>query len=189
MRRLLVPLVGLLVLLGGCSDGDPEPKIAPTESSSAASSTSPSPSPSGPVEPSLPAEAEGEDAAAAEAFVRFYWEMVNYAESSGQIQGLSDLGLESCTACAGGAADIARIYGAGGSVSGGVVIVTKTKASPFTSGPARGFAVVVDVDISPQVIREPGKKPKRYSGGPNTFQFIVQREEAAWRIGRWDPVS
>ncbi|MEI5673056.1 MULTISPECIES: DUF6318 family protein [unclassified Nocardioides] len=191
MGRLLPAALAVgLVLLAGCSgDDDPEPKISPTDSSSVASTPTPSPTPSGPVEPTLPAEAEGEDAAAAEAFVRFYWEMVNYAEATGEVEGLAALALQTCVACEGGSADIKRIYEAGGSVSGGEIKVRGTKSAPFESGPSRGFAVTVDVTIAPQVVKVPGEKVQRYSGGPNQFRFIVQRDSGVWLVGRWDPTS
>ena len=134
----------------------------------------------------MPAEAAGEDAAAAEAFVRFYWEMVNYAEQTGDIDGLSALGLESCAACVGGAEDIERIYGAGGTVTGGLVEVTSASSTPYRSGPTAGFAVIVDVEIAPQTVAEPGKRDQTYAGGPNQFRFIVQREPGGWIVGRWD---
>ena len=40
----------------------------------------------------MPAAAKRHTAAGAEAFVQFYWEMVNYAQRSGDVDGLRVLG-------------------------------------------------------------------------------------------------
>lgn len=188
MRRLVTVtlVVGLVVgsvLLAGCqSDDDPDPKVSPTESSSATST----PTPTGPVEPTLPAEAEGDDAAAAEAFVEHFWSMVNYAQVSGDTAGLTSLGAPNCVACKGGVEEIERVHGAGGSMEGGELVITRSIARPFDSGPASGFAVALDVEVSPQTVAVPGDETQEYSGGPGKIQVIVEQVDGAWTVQRWD---
>ncbi|WP_127479002.1 DUF6318 family protein [Nocardioides pantholopis] len=182
--RLLLAAACAALALTGCSEDDPAPKIDPGDSSSAAAT--PTPTSTAPVEPTLPAEAEGTDAAAAEAFVEFYWEMVNYAQATGDVDGLRELALESCAACKGGADGISQIHSADGLIDGGVVTVQALNARRFESGPATGFIVIARTDVSPQVIRVPGKKAERYAGGPGEVQMIVQSTDDGWRIGRWD---
>ena len=70
---LLVPLA-----LAGCAEDDPQPKL-PSASATSPTTTA-SATPDAAVEPTLPPEAQGKDEAAAEAFVRYYWELVNYAQ-------------------------------------------------------------------------------------------------------------
>jgi hypothetical protein len=89
------------------------------DSTSASTSRPSEPSPSEPVEPTLPAAAEGDDAAAAEAFVRHYYDYVNYAQATGDTKGLRKLALSSCVPCEGGAAAIEKVYTSGGSITGG----------------------------------------------------------------------
>lgn len=188
MRRLL-PIVTLaLVLLAGCSgEGEPEPRIAPSDSSSAASSTAPPPSPTGPVEPTLPAEAQGEDAAAAEAFVRFYWETVNYAQATGDVEGLRAIGAESCDGCRGGLEGIVETYEAGGRIEGGEMRVRSAKATQISSPVATAYSVKVSARAAPQtIIESPGGEPIAKEGGRFKFQFIVQNDETSWSVYRWD---
>lgn len=187
MRRLLLPALLATLVLAGCSgDDDPEPKIAPSDSSSAASTTAPPPSPTGPVEPTLPPEAAGDDAAAAEAFARHFWATVNYAQVSGDTSTLAALGDVDCAACAGGIEEVERVHLAGGSMTGGTIDVRSVASQAISSGPSTGFAVTLEVDVSPQTVTVPGEKAKRYTGGPGTFQMIIERQDAGWIVERWD---
>ena len=186
MRRLLPVVTAALVLLVGCSaDDDPEPRIAPTDSSSAASTTAPPPSPTGPVEPTLPAEAVGEDAAAAEAFVRFYWEMVNYAQATGDTDGLATLEAANCRACVGGRESIELTYRNGGSIAGGVSEVLSAESTRLAVTSGKAFRVVASVKSTPQIVRIPGEKESRNEGGEYDFDFIVQFVDG-WKVARWD---
>lgn len=189
MRRLALaaPLMGLLVV-AGCSDDSPDPQIAPTptDTSSAASTATPDPTPTGPVEPTLPPEAEGTDAAAAEAFVEFYWEMVNYAQATGDVIGLRGLGSEACEACAGGLESIVETYDRGGSISGGVVTVANADAREITSRVGRAYVVEIAVETTDQVVEIPGDKGKRNQGGSLRMQFVVQSIDGTWLAGRWE---
>lgn len=188
MRRLVTVtlVVGLVVgsvLLAGCqSDDDPDPKVSPTESSSG----TPTPTPTGPVEPTLPAEAEGDDAAAAEAFVRFYWEMVNYAQTTGNVGTLREIASDTCAACLSGLKGIEDVHIVGGSIEGGDVSVLDARAEQITSREGRAFTVQVSTEVSPQRILEPNKKPRRFAGGPVSFEFIVRHQGGSWSVMRLD---
>lgn len=192
MRRLLpVGLVVVLGLIAGCSDDDPEPKVAdPTDSSSAASTGSPtpdpSPSPTAPVAPTLPAEAQGTDAAAAEAFVRFYWETVNYAQATGDTESLRQLGDNSCSACTSGADGIEETFQGGGSILGGEVLVSRATARRVTSRVGAAFAVNVEASTRPQVVRAPDGSSQKFEGGESAFQFILRVLDGAWSVMRLD---
>lgn len=188
MGRLLPAALAVgLVLLAGCSgDDDPEPKISPTDSSSVASTPTPSPTPSGPVEPTMPAEAEGEDAAAAEAFVRFYWEMVGYAQATGDVAKLRSLGSRYCAACSAGLESIVRTYEAGGSITGGGLDIREVSGRRVTSHVGRAFAVTVSGVTESQTVREPGKEDREYAGGSVRFKFVVQIDNRTWTVARWD---
>ena len=78
---LLVPLA-----LAGCAEDDPQPKL-PSASATSPTTTA-SATPDAAVEPTLPPEAQGKDEAAAEAFVRYFWDLVNYAQETGDVKTL-----------------------------------------------------------------------------------------------------
>ena len=108
--------ISTLALLG-CSDDEPEPKFDPPSSEAPASPSTTAAS--GPVAPTMPATARGTDAAAAEAFVKFYWVMVNYAQATGDLSGLASLSSKECAACRAGADSLREIFAKGGQIVGG----------------------------------------------------------------------
>jgi hypothetical protein len=185
MRRLVtVTLVVGSMLLAGCrSDADPEPKVSPTESSS----VTPTPTPTGPVEPTLPAEAEGDDAAAAEAFVRFYWEMADYAQNTGDVAGLRKLSAQSCVACRAGMEFIEQVYAEGGSISGG-----ETRTSGFETAQIKfrgntAFQVKLDVENADQVVDRGGAgKDETFPADVVRANFVVSSENGPWGVVFWE---
>ena len=115
-RRLLAAVAGAVVLIAsGCtSDEAPEPAPLPTESASPSDTGSPSP-----TAPTLPAEAEGTSPAAAKAFVRHYFDSVNYAAATGDTDGLRALGASRCVSCDAIAENIEEVYSEGGVIRSG----------------------------------------------------------------------
>ena len=99
---LALTLAGLLLALGACSEGDPRPKIAPSETpSSPTGSASASESP-GPSEPAMPKAASKRTDAGAEAFVRHWIQVVNFAQASGDTRLLGEISTaRKCLACKG----------------------------------------------------------------------------------------
>ncbi|WP_090860343.1 DUF6318 family protein [Nocardioides lianchengensis] len=188
MGRLLPAALAVgLVLLAGCSgDDDPEPKISPTDSSSVASTPTPSPTPSGPVEPTMPAEAEGEDAAAAEAFVRHFWAMVNYAQTTGDVQALEGLALGSCQTCASGAKWIADVYQRGGLIEGGKYDVGPVRVTPLGAGGQRLFEVVADVTTTPQRVSGADELNGSFPAGNSRVRLVLLNADGGLKVSRWD---
>lgn len=187
----LAVMAGLtLGLVGGCSDDGSQPRVAPTDSSSAASSVTPTPAPSptGPVEPTLPPEAQGDDAAAAEAFVRHFWEMVNFAQATGRTQTLEDLAATNCAACSGGSERIRKAYDAGGRMEGGALALVAVESKAYQAGDRNGFLVTVEAEVEPQKITVPGAEPETYPGGPARIRLVVERAGPGWRVARMDPL-
>lgn len=110
--RAVIAAAALTLALAGCSD-DPEPKVAdPTPTAPSTTEAS------GPTPPEMPEAAKGTDAAAAEAFVKFYQQTVNYAQQTGDTDALSKLGLK-CRGCDAGVEFIVDVYDKDGTISGG----------------------------------------------------------------------
>ncbi|WP_244931632.1 DUF6318 family protein [Nocardioides sp. W7] len=190
MRRLsTVTLAMGLVLLAGCTDGDdPEPKVPPTNSSSAVST--PTPTPTGPVEPTLPPEAEGDDAAAAEAFVRFYWETAHYAQASGDVEGLEALASTSCRNCRSGTDYLRDAFAQGASFKGGETTVTSTVSTEYEAGPVEGFEVRARVRNEKQIVDWPEPKDDEvFPAAVISTRFLVERQESGFAIGFWETLS
>ncbi|WP_156718043.1 DUF6318 family protein [Nocardioides sp. Leaf307] len=170
-----------LLSIAGCSD-DPEPRIAdPSPSLAPSASEAPTTTPV----PELPRAAEGTNAAAAKSLVRFYFDLVNYAQTSGKAEVTTQIVNPNCSACAGGTEALAAIFDAGGQIEGGDVRVVGLDAASVRGGLIRGFTVTATTETSPQVIRIPGDGPTRYEGGPGKYEFIVERFQGSLRVLRW----
>ncbi|MBI2245838.1 MAG: hypothetical protein HYU55_18475 [Nocardioides sp.] len=180
-RTVIAALCVVSVLaLGACSGDDPQPRFAPPSSSAP---TSPSTTAvSGPVEPTMPAAARGSDAAAAEAFVRFYWEMVNYAQATGDVRGLKGLATK-CINCDNGVDFIANAYDKGGEIRGGEGTVSRLETH-FVKR-ADGWWVIAEcrVALTRQVVDLPGAgHDQRYEGGSADIRLYLQPIADGWTI-------
>ncbi|HEY0951987.1 DUF6318 family protein [Nocardioides sp.] len=173
----LVPVLAL----GACSGDDPEPKLAPPPSSTAPSSPSTT-AVSGPVAPTMPAAARGDDAAAAEAFVKFYWEMVNYAQVTGDVDGLKALASR-CGTCDAAVDYIANVYERGGHIRGGEGRFRDLRAN-FLVREGRPRALVRgDLVSTRQRVDLPGsKKDESYPGGTLPFEVLVEVTSDGWVV-------
>jgi len=185
-RTVIAALCVVSVLaLGDCSGADPEPRFAPPSTSAP---TSPSTTAvSGPVEPTMPAAAKGTDAAAAEAFVRFYWEMVNYAQATGDLDGLQSLADASCAACREGTSYLERVFSDGGEISGGAATV-RVRTTGFVKDQGRSNAVVVfDVSSTRQRVDYPGdRRDESYPGGVTRLSAILIPHAGTWLMSSWN---
>ena len=98
VRDLRVVVVGLVVgtaLLTGCSEKDEASNTLPSTSSAATTEALP---PLGPADFPVPDEARTKDAAGAEAFLRYFIEVLNRQQAIPDGQALMDLGQD-CREC------------------------------------------------------------------------------------------
>ncbi|MCW2791818.1 MAG: hypothetical protein JWO76_916 [Nocardioides sp.] len=181
---LALGVVVPLLALGGCSGDDPEPKIAPTTSTSPSDTGSPSPTPTGPVEPTMPAAAKKQTAAGAEAFVRYYLDIVNFSQSSGDLRTLRRIADRECGACSAGLHFLERTFSEGGEIRGGSASLTRATSGLLNTG---DYQVRGDLVSRRQVVDMPGsRRDKVYPGGTITVQFIVSPEDHSWLVAYWD---
>jgi len=148
--RLLAPaaVTVLLLALTGCSEPDPGSPMptgaAPaqpsaTESAPSASPTAPSattdPTQTPMPAPTLPPEATTNDAAGAEAFVRYWYESANYSIATGDVGLVEALSAEDCQTCQRLVDIVEDQYASGGSFRGGQSEVSQVVAPrPDDSG-------------------------------------------------------
>ncbi|WP_122816461.1 DUF6318 family protein [Nocardioides pantholopis] len=183
--RLLLAAACAALALTGCSEDDPAPKIDPGDSSSAAAT--PTPTSTAPVEPTLPAEAEGTDAAAAKAFVEFYWEMADYAQATGDAQGLQRLGADTCEPCRTAVAFVEEAYRDEGQVRGGETTLSAINSAELQTRTGTATQVKLKVTSTDQVVDYPGNRPDdRYPGGTVRASFVVTRDSGQWLVSYWE---
>jgi hypothetical protein len=174
MRRSVFVAMAALVVLAGCG-GDPKADPSPSPSTAPVSTT---PSPTAPV---MPAAASENTKAGAIAFVRYYIELINHAQATGDIGRLKEVEDPGCKSCTNGRNYLAMIYGDGGHISGGVWTVQSATAQ--RSG--ENWAVTVKGRFAPSdVFASPGSPAKHARGGQTLTNFVVWRAND-WKVRTW----
>jgi hypothetical protein len=184
-RTVITAFSCLSVLaLGACSDDDPEPKIAPTPSSAAPTSPSTTPA-SGPTEPTMPPEAEGTDAAAAEAFVRFYWATADYAQATADVEGLRSISDPGCQACQQALDFLDSVDRRDGVIRGGQTDLSAISSAPVGDDGNRRV-VRFDLTSAEQTVDFPGSSDdEHYPAGTVEAEAILHASKNGWTIEYW----
>ena len=178
--RLPVLVAGLVLVLVGCSGEDPEPKMAPTESVASTPSTLvPTVSPSGSPVPSLPAEADDKTGAGAAAFVRYWVQVVNFAQASGDVSLLETLDDSQCVGCRGVVKAIRRPYSSGGHIEGGAWRVGRLRELPLDFG--ADWAGFAKSRTDAQTIVTADGARSSYAGGPFSLYAYLAWDDG-WRM-------
>ncbi len=170
-------LVALLLVVSGCG-GDPEEPRP---------SASPTPSPSAPVVPTLPPEAQHDGRAGAVAFVKHYIELLNYAQATGDVDGLREASSPRCRSCSTTTRRLAELYKGGGSLDGGelrfIDDLTSHNAAEET------WLVTARVEYAPQVVHNIDGSTLNLEGGTRAHDFVVRFQDSRWTVIRWSRVS
>ncbi len=184
MRRIVAASMMAFALLTSCS-ADADPQTAPTTNSeSAPLSTTPTSEPTdepstGPVEPPLPAAAKAPTRAGAEAFVRYYIDLLNYAGATGDTDAFL-AAAEGCNSCRGLARNFQRTYQRGGFYKTRGWLVNALFASQ-QAGTA--FTAVAEVRETAITWRETsGSRLRRLPPGTVNLRFSLFRERSRWFI-------
>jgi hypothetical protein len=186
VKRTPLAALALLVAVAciGCSD-DPEPDFAPPESTSPAPADPTSSTTSAP--PDLPADAQKNSARGAEAFVKFFWRMVNYAQTSGETESLSALANPRCKACSAGVQYLDDVFARGGVITGGATRVSDVRSRPFQIGSSSGYAVTAVVRNTKQSVDFPGdSSDESYPADTISTRFFVEWTPEGWSVAVWE---
>ena len=186
VRRALAAACVLPLLLAGCSEAQPTPEMPdPTTSSPTATETE-----SGPIEPTLPPEAQGDGVEAAEAFVPFYLAIVDYSRQTMDVTHIRELSTPTCQGCIGLIDLIQKIKNNGGSVVGGDQTVRSVQAEergvPGATGKA--FRAVATVRTTDQEIAGSGVEGLDGNRPAETlkFGFVMLKNGKDWSVSEWD---
>lgn len=172
VRRGAAVVVVPLVLVA-CGDESPAP------SASESVTVSPSPSATRPVAPELPQKAEKNSPDGAEAFTRYFFEVVTHAMQTGDTAPLKAVSDPDCKTCAGLSEAIDHMYGEGRRNEGGGWIVNRSAVDPSLEMPFRKFLVIVDQPPQ-RLIDADGKVADK---DPQTL--LAFRVTVRWADTRW----
>jgi hypothetical protein len=96
--RFAAGLGALAVLLSGCTEKQPASETLPSTSSTATSESEDALPPLGPADFPMPDEARTKDPAGAEAFIRYYFDLLNRSLTDMDVQYLRELAVD-CEEC------------------------------------------------------------------------------------------
>ena len=177
-------LVGALVLallvLAGCSDDPPSGSPPPSTSSSPTSSAS---TPSGP--PTMPAAAKGRTAEAAEAFVRYYVDLINYATATLDTSAMEAVSLRSCENCQSIVTIAKNMKDGGRHYEGGRWDVASVEEVSAPSG-TRTFQMVVRVGDLKVVAADGGVDTVE---AKRTLVTVGVRRDGGWKVAEFQGVD
>lgn len=173
---LTLVLLGCLAL-GACGEESARPQ-EPTTPPSPTSSVTPSSTSS--ATPELPEAAKAGTKAGAVAFVRYYIELINHAQATGNTAALKAVEAPSCGSCLKGRRYIEDIYSSGGHIEGGAFRIIQVLATPMTT--PSSWLVTTGIRISADIVVKPGETP---SSVAHNASKLVTSVSTSFVDGEW----
>ena len=183
--RLLAVAAASVLLLTGCG-GNPEPKSLPSESASPSASASASRDSSGAAERRVSTHTR----TGADAFVRHYVEMLNFAGASGTTERPAEqLSLQTCVKCDALADGIDKIYRAGGRHRGRRLDRRGHQVISVTAKASTLLDATVDYCAATSLTPAQGQSPQPFPGAKQSSPSLLclNGEGWSWRVGALDP--
>lgn len=169
------------LLLAGCGPAsEPSAPTTPTTPSVVA----PTQPPLKPQAPVLPEAAKANTKAGAVAFVRHYVDVLNYAQSTGDVGELRRLGGPTCKSCSQVARLLKGLWERGGYVRGGTWKIRRIPRS-FSTSDGTWFVVAL-VEYSAQSTRMSATaKVRHVEAGTHLTSMALSATSHGWRVIRW----
>jgi hypothetical protein len=177
MRHTTTALItlALTIALSACSNTD---ETAPPPTPTPAASTTAS----APTPPVMPRAARAHTEAGAKAFVRYFWDVVNYAQATGDTNAIAELSADGCVGCEVGIASVDEVYSNGGRILGGKAVVS---GITVTFGWVEKTAVAdvsFGVKFAPQVvIDQAGRHRGKARHARNRFNLTAEAGDI-WHV-------
>jgi len=179
VRRTAALVVVPLLTLASCG-GDPHKPPPLTVSPSPTQSLSPTPT--GPTAPTLPAVAKKHSHEGAEAYVRYYVDVLNYATGQVDPPALAKVTSKDCQGCLNILGVLRDLKESDSVVTGGVWII-KSFGIGCCPHPGSDHSFLVVIDRSRQVIVDGNGERNTYKGGEATFTFdAAWSADSGWRL-------
>lgn len=189
LRAAAVALAAALALTG-CSDDDPpDPPASPSASGTPTAPSSSATATAQPTQPALPEAATKATEAGARAFIAYYWDLINYAQVTGDVKALKKVSGPNCDGCQKGVEAVNELYESGGRAEGGAYeldISTVREVMP-KNGQAFGIEAKYEVRNAPQTIIRGNGTTDVSEPGSTTFLSYLIWTASAWRTDILDP--
>jgi len=178
VRRTAAALVVVPLLTLASCGGDPHkpPPLTVYPSPTQSSST-----PTGPVAPTLPAAATKHTRAGAEAYVRYYVDVLNYTTTNGDPAALAKISPKDCLGCQ-SILKVARSnFESGSTVKGGLWTI-KTFARGYPRAGSEQ-SIITLIDAAPSVVTQGDGTKDTYSG--DELHYTIETawsSDLGWRL-------
>jgi hypothetical protein len=182
---LLAATLALLLSAAACTGDDPDPRDPSSTWSPTGTMDLPSPTatePAEPTEPVLPDAAKQASEDGARAFITYYWDLINYAQVTGNVKALKAASGPNCEGCDAGIDAVEQLYQTGGHIEGGDYVVQLAKVNQLKgNNPSDlAFEAKISASIAEQVVVEGNGDKKIHPEA--TSEVIVA---AIWLGSSW----
>jgi hypothetical protein len=138
----------------------------------------------------MPEAAKAHTTAGAKAFVKHFWNVVDYAQATGDTGAVTALSLVGCKGCQGGVHSIDGVYTSGGSIRGGQTTTSHYSVEWIRSGKLQLAYVIVDLTFGPQTVDMPGTAHDKVStGSRSTDRLELLAQAHGWKVAQLGVLS
>ncbi|WP_237111866.1 DUF6318 family protein [Nocardioides sp. WS12] len=133
----------------------------------------------------LPEAATKATEAGARAFITYYWDLINYAQVTGDVKPLKGVSGPNCAGCNAGITGIGQHYRDGGRVVGGTHQVEVENVTELTtkSQSAFGFEATVFASHDAQtIVASDGTQDQRDPGTDEFTVYLLWVDAERWRL-------
>ncbi len=185
LRAALAASLAALALLAGCTDDDSSPRDPDsTRTPTGKPETPTSEAAEKPTEPTLPDAATKATEDGARAFITYYWDLINYAQVTGDVRALKRASGPRCKGCNSGISAIRDHYASGGRIEGGEYAVQILKINELKDPAGSGFAFEAKLDArnADQLIVNGDRTEDREPAGQTTAVVATVWTSEHWRL-------
>ena len=123
--------------------------------------------------------------AGAEAFVRYYWDVVSYAQTTLDTEPLKAVSNPTCEVCSRGIQGLERIRQLDGVSSGGTLTVSNVKVARERAGSLESADVTMTVSNAAQKIDLPGDKDDvSLPASSAPYKVVLLWDGSDWEVSR-----
>ncbi|MGZ6744997.1 MAG: DUF6318 family protein, partial [Nocardioides sp.] len=115
-----------------------------------------------------------------EAFVKYFWDVVNYAQATGETRTLTGLGPK-CASCEAGASAIRQVYDHGGRIIGGEGRLVGARYG-FVNNEGHRRSIVTCTVISTRQVVDLTDSRKVYPASSLSYQFLLDPAANGWAM-------
>lgn len=183
IRAAATALVASLAL-SACNGDDPAEPMSSSTPSGSTTAPSTTPAVETPTEPALPKAATKATEAGARAFITYYWDLINYAQVTGDVKRLRAVSGPNCAGCNAGVKGILDVYKAGGYITQARYEASVTRLSPLEaeSSDIYAFKASVEVRHEDHVVVAANGDEEPFAASTRKYTTYVLWNDRRWRL-------